>query len=172
MKKFLIGIALAGACVVSVPTIAQGESFAVYYIDMQEIITLSPQGKKAKHELELKIKAAENKLKKLADGINKLKKELSSPLLNQKTKKQKENELQMKIMEFRQVKQESEQKIAEFQKKLTATIVEKVFKIVGNYRKEHKLPMVVEKNEGGIISANPKYDITKNILKILNKQGK
>jgi len=150
----------------------KAQSFAVYYIDMQKIINESPQGKKAKQELESKIKAAESKLKKLADEINALKKELSSPLINEKGKQKKENELQMKIIEFRQLKQESEQMVAKLQKKLTAKIVEDVFKVVEKYRKDHNLPMVVERNEGGIIAADPKYDITDKILKVFSKMGK
>ncbi|SNR61236.1 OmpH family outer membrane protein [Desulfurobacterium atlanticum] len=172
MRKFLAAATCAVVFSLGFVNTVRAENFAVYYIDMQKIINESPQGKKAKQELESKIKAAESKLKKLADEINALKKELSSPLFNDSTKKKKENELQMKIMEFRQLKQESEQMVAELQKKLTAKIVEDVFKVVAKYRKEHHLPMVVERNEGGIIAADPKYDITDKILKVFSKQGK
>ncbi|WP_457568114.1 OmpH family outer membrane protein [Desulfurobacterium sp.] len=151
---------------------AKAGNFAIYYIDMQKIVNESPQGKKAKAELESKIKTAESKLKKLAKEIEQLKKDLSSPLISEKTKQEKENEIQTKILQYRQLQQESQKLLSQLQRELTSKIVEDVFRVVKKYRQKHNIPMIVEKNEAGIISADPRYDITEKILKLYSREGK
>ncbi|WP_456397501.1 OmpH family outer membrane protein [Desulfurobacterium sp.] len=172
IKKLLI--AVVGACVIfGMGTFkAKAASFAVYYIDMQKILNESFQGKKAKTELESKIKEANSKLKKLQDEIEQIKKELSSPLISKKMKQEKENEIQTKILQYRQIQQESQKLLTQLQRELTSKIVNDVFKIVKQYRKAHHIPMIVEKNEAGIISADPKYDLTDKILKLYSRAGK
>ncbi|WP_457569395.1 OmpH family outer membrane protein [Desulfurobacterium sp.] len=171
-KKLLI--TMVGVCVIfGMGTFkAKAGDFAVYYIDMQKIINESPQGKKAKTELESKIQKAESKLKKLAQEIEQIKKDLSSPLISQKTKQEKENEIQTKILQYRQLQQESQKLLSQLQRELTSKIVDDVFKVVKQYRKTHHIPMIVEKNEAGIISADPKYDLTDKILKLYSRAGK
>ncbi|WP_297446300.1 OmpH family outer membrane protein [Desulfurobacterium sp.] len=175
MEKFkkLILTLIGTFIIIGVGTVkAKANSFAVYYIDMQKLINESPQGKKAKTELEAEIKKAESQLKKLAKEIEQLKKELSSPLISQKTKQQKETEIQTKILQYKQLQQKSQKMLSKFERELTAKILKDVFKIVEKYRKEHNIPMIVEKNEAGIISADPKYDLTDKILKLYSRPGK
>ena len=62
--------------------------------------------------------------------------------------------------------------IANLEKQYTTEIIKEVVNLINNYQKEKKIPMIVEMREAGIIAADPKYDLTKTIIKLYNEQAK
>jgi len=150
---------------------AQSSQFAVYYVDMQKIVNESAKGKQAKSLLEAKIAKAKKKIQALQKEIEKIKKELSSPALSKEAKEKKETELQQKIRELQRYQQDAQIEIANLEKKYTFEIISEAVKVIKAYQKEHKIPMIVEAREAGIIAADPKYDLTDTIIKLYNQQA-
>jgi len=150
---------------------AQSSHFAVYYVDMQKIVNESAKGKQAKSLLEAKIAKAKKKIQALQKEIEKIKKELSSPALSKEAKEKKETELQQKIRELQRYQQDAQIEIANLEKKYTFEIISEAVKVIKAYQKEHKIPMIVEAREAGIIAADPKYDLTDTIIKLYNQQA-
>ncbi|ADY73743.1 outer membrane chaperone Skp (OmpH) [Desulfurobacterium thermolithotrophum DSM 11699] len=148
------------------------QQFAVYYVNMQEIINNSNKGKQAKAILESKITKAREEIKKREKEINKLKEELKSPVLSAQAKTDKERQLQQKIRDLRRFRQDAQIEIANLEKQYTMEIINEVVKLINNYRKEKNIPMIVEVREAGVITADPKYDLTQTIIKLYNKQAR
>ncbi len=150
----------------------QIQQFVIYYVNIQEIINESDKGKQAKAILESKITKAREEIKKREQEINKLKEELKSPVLSAQAKADKETQLQQKIRDLQRYRQDMQIEIANLEKQYTTEIVKEVVNLISNYQKEKKIPMIVEIREAGIIAADPKYDLTKTIIKLYNKQAK
>ncbi len=150
---------------------AQNQQFAVYYVDMQRIVNESAKGKQAKSLLEAKIAKARRKIESLQKEIEKIKKDLSSPVLSKEAKEQKETELQQKIREFRRFQQDAQIEIANLEKKYTYEIINEAVKVIKNYQKDHRIPMIIEAREAGIIAADPRYDLTEKIIKLYDQQA-
>jgi outer membrane protein len=167
----VIGLAL-GAPTVGFPAEKKAEStFAVYFVDMQRIVNDSVKGKQAKSLLEAKIAKAKKKIKAIEQEINQIKKELQSPALSKDAKAKKETELQKKIRELQRYQQDAQIEIANLEKKYTFEIISEAVKVIKNYQKSHKIPMIVEAREAGIIAADPKYDLTDKIIKLYDQQA-
>jgi len=153
------------------PVKAQNSHFAVYYVDMQKIVNESAKGKQAKSLLEAKIAKAKKKIQALQQEIERIKKELSSPALSKEAKEKKETELQQKIRELQRYQQDAQIEIANLEKKYTFEIISEAVKIIKEYQKSHKIPMIVEAREAGIIAADPRYDLTETIIKLYDQQA-
>ncbi len=152
---------------------ARSETFSIYYVNMQKILNNSAKGKQAKSILESKVREVQEKIKRMQQEIENLKKELSSnPVLSAKARTEKENQLQQKIRDLQRFQQDSRAEIANLERQYTYQIINDVVKLIDNYRKENNIPYIVEKSEAGIISADPKYDITDKIIKIYDSQVK
>ena len=151
---------------------AKAENFAIYYVNMQKILNNSAKGKQAKSILESKVREVQEKIKRMQQEIENLKKELSSPVLSAKARTEKENQLQQKIRDLQRFQQDSRADIANLERQYTYQIINDVVKLINNYRKEQNIPYIVEKSEAGIVSADPKYDITDKIIKLYDSQVK
>jgi outer membrane protein len=172
MKRFSILMGLSFAIIVMSLRPASASGFAIYFVNMQEVINQSVKGKQARSILESKVSTYREKIDKMRADIDKIKKELSSPILSQQSKTEKENKLQEKIADLQRFEQDARIDISNLERQYTQEIVMDVLKIIEKYRKEHKIPMIVEKNEAGILSADPKYDLTKTIIKLYDEQAK
>ncbi|NIA10812.1 MAG: OmpH family outer membrane protein, partial [Nitrospiraceae bacterium] len=151
---------------------AVASTFSLYFVDMQKVINQSTKGKQARNILESKVATYRQKIENMNTEIQKIKQELSNPILSQKSKTEDENKLQEKIADLQKFEQDAKIDISNLERQYTQEIVVDVLKIVDRYRKQNKIPMIVEKNEAGILSADPRYDLTDTIIKIYNKQVK
>ena len=150
----------------------EAKSFTVYYVDLQEVLMESNKGKQAKAVIKSKIQTFRKELDKLKKEIQQIQNELKSPVLSKKARTEKENLLQQKILTYQQKQQEAQQQIAELEDKYTREILDEVVKLIRKYRKEKNIPMIVDKRTAGIISADPKYDLTKTIINLYNRESK
>ena len=58
------------------------------------------------------------------------------------------------------------------EKQYTMGILKEIDKLIKEYRKKNNIPMIVELRGAGIIDADPKYDLTDEIIKLYNGQSK
>ncbi|WP_163328165.1 OmpH family outer membrane protein [Desulfurobacterium thermolithotrophum] len=168
----LFSLVTGGSSLAAKEKTSKQQQFAVYYVNMQEIINNSNKGKQAKTILESKITKAREEIKKREKEINKLKEELKSPVLSAQAKTDKERQLQQKIRDLQRFRQDAQIEIANLEKQYTMEIINEVVKLINNYRKEKNIPMIVEVREAGIITADPKYDLTQTIIKLYNKKAR
>jgi len=178
MKKALVllttlSLLTGGSALAAKGEVSQKEqAFAVYYVDVQKILNESNKGKQARAILESKIAQANEKIKQMEEEIKKLKEELKSPVLSQQAKTEKENQLQQKIRDLQRFKQDIQVEVMNLEKQYTMEILKEIDKLIKEYRKKNNIPMIVELRGAGIIDADPKYDLTDEIIKLYNGQSK
>lgn len=177
MKRLIVAVTLfslvtGGDAVAAKDKGAQTQQFVVYYVNMQEVINESNKGQQAKAILQSKVAKVREEIKKKEESIKKLEEELKSPILSAQAKADKETQLQQEELDLKRYRQDKEIEISNLEKQYTVEIIKDVVNVVSNYQKEKKIPMIVESREAGIIAADPRYDLTKTIIKLYNQQSK
>lgn len=150
---------------------AKKQQFVVYYVDMQRIINESLKGKQAKKLIEAKIQNAKKKIDEMRKEINKIKQDLQNPVISKQEKDKKEDLLQQKIRDLQRFQQDTQLEVMRLERKYTSELLKEIVKLIQDYQKKEKLPMIVDVREAGIIAADPKYDLTDKIIKLYDQQA-
>jgi len=165
------GILLVAALVMAVfagTSLAEGLRVAV--IDMNKVLNESAAGKAAKKKMEARyeelkkaIDAKQEEARKIKDEIDKQK-----VMLGKEKLKEKEDALQAKINELRQMTQEGEQEMQARQAEFTREVLKSVEGKVEMVVKAEKFDLVLEKT-AGVIHFNPSMDISSRVLALVNE---
>jgi outer membrane protein len=168
------GIILAAALITAVfagTSLAEGLRVAV--IDMNKILNESDAGKVAKkkmearyEELKKKIDVTQEEARKIKDDIDKQK-----VMLGKEKLKEKEDALQAKINELREMTQQGEQEMQSRQAEFTREVLKSVETKIDIVVKADKFDLVLEKT-AGVIYSNPSMDISSRVLALVNEPGK
>ena len=141
----------------------------VKYINVDEILNNSNSGKiiinklKKQNDINLdKITITENEIKKENDEITKLKNIITDEEFNNKLVI-----LKKKIDNFNILKNKLSNEINEFKKKEIKIFFEKINPIIQKYMEQNSIAIIIDKKN--IFVARSDYDITKEILDLINK---
>ena len=144
----------------------------IAFIDINYIINNSSKGKKILSNLEKvdeknrnELDLLQKKIKEENEEIKKIKNIVSKEELNKKIENHKKN-----IENFNKKRSALSKSLMDLKKKQTFEIVKQIGPIVEKYMKEKSIDVVL-KNETLYISKS-NYDITKEILEIVNKEIK
>ena len=143
-----------------------------HFLDFKLILNESTAGKKAqdslKSRLEKGIQNLQAKEKSIQAEEAKIisQKKLSKP----EEYKKKVNSLRSKVSKLQKERNQLLQSTAEQRAKARKTLLKNLNPIIEKYMKDNKIRMVIDKK--GILLADQDYDITKQILEILNKELK
>jgi outer membrane protein len=168
------GIILAAAAIAAVfagTSLAEGLRVAV--IDVNKILNDSEAGQAAKKKMEARyeelkktIDAKQEEARKIKDEIDKQK-----VMVGKEKLKEKEDALQAKINELRQLTQDGEREMQTRQAELTRDVLKSVEVKVDIVVKADKLDLVLEKS-AGVVHFNESMDITQRVLALVNGDGK
>ena len=165
------GILLVATLVTAIfagTSLAEGLRVAV--IDMNKVLNDSAAGQAAKKKME----ARYEELKKGIDGkqeeARKIKDEIDKQkvMLGKEKLKEKEDALQAKINELRQMTQEGEQEMQARQAEFTREVLKSVEAKIEIVVKAEKFDLVLEKT-AGVIHFNPSMDISSRVLALVNE---
>ncbi|MGB9668230.1 MAG: OmpH family outer membrane protein [Thermosulfidibacteraceae bacterium] len=139
-------------------------------VDFQRIVLESPEGQKAKAQLENEIMAKRKELDAMKAEVDKLKKELETmgSSLSDSARAEKEEQYRRKLKEFQIALEEAQNTIMKRESEITQTLVTKFLADIQNYAKVNGYTLVFERG-GRIIYAAPELDISDNILKIITQ---
>jgi len=168
------GIILVAALVTAVfAGTSLAEGLRVGVIDMNKILNDSEAGQAAKKKMEARyeelkktIDAKQEEARKIKDEIDKQK-----VMLGKEKLKEKEDALQAKINELRQLTQEGEQEMQTRQAEFTREVLKSVEGKIDIVVKAEKLDLLLEKT-AGVIHFNPSMDISARVLALVNEAGK
>ncbi len=147
------------------------EKFA--YVDVQKIMNESKTGKKLKKEIEKSIKTYEKRFQDLQKKIESLQKQLESPVLSEKGKEKKKEEIRKLQRQFVQLQMEAEQKLNQKKAQAEKKMVDDLRKIVKKYSDKKGIDIVFFGGlQNGILYADKSIDITLDILKLYNISSK
>ena len=144
----------------------------VYFIDYSKVMNESIAGKKAQETLK---KLLNSSNKKLNDTAKKLKEE-ENKIIGQKNVlskddyKKKADELRKKVFALNKDREKSIKNIATKRKKAGDEMLKNLNPILGNYMEDNNITVVIDKKH--VLMGNKKFEITSQIIEILNKNLK
>ena len=142
----------------------------VGYINLQETLVETKAGKAAKKKLETE---KEEKQKQVNDKREKLKADAEAlekqrGVLKPEALAKKERDLQEDYAALQQLFMQLQQDLAKQEAQLTREIFNQASSIIQDIAKRDGYHMIVEKNEGAVLWADPTLDITKEVNKRLD----
>lgn len=143
-----------------------------HFLDFKLILNESTAGKKAQNSLKSRLEKGIQNLQAKEKSIQAeeakiiSQKKLSKP----EEYKKKVNSLRSKVSKLQKERNQLLQSTAEQRAKARKTLLKNLNPIIEKYMKDNKIRMVMDKK--GILLADQDYDITKQILEILNKELK
>jgi outer membrane protein len=170
VKAWGAAAVLAAAMMVPGPVRAEGPKVAV--IDVNKILNESAAGKTAKkkiedryEELKKRIEEKQSEAKKIKDEIDKQK-----ILLGKEKLKEKEDALNGKVAELRQMTQEAEKEMQTRQGEQTREVLKIVEVQLEKMVAAEKIDLVLDRAQGGVVHFNPALDITDRVLEMVDKE--
>ena len=144
----------------------------VYFIDYSKVMNESTAGKKAQGYLK---NLLNNSNKKFNDTAKKLKEEENKIIgqknaLSKEEYKKKADALRKKVFELNKGRDKLIRDVAVKRKKAGDEMLKKLNPILGKYMEENNIPVVIDKKN--VLMGNKKFEITSQIIEILNKEFK
>ena len=144
----------------------------VYFIDYSKVMNESTAGKKAQDYLKNLLNNSNKKFndtaKKLKDEENKIISQKNA--LSKEEYKKKADALRKKVFELNKGRDKLIRDVAAKRKKAGDEMLKKLNPILGKYMEENNIPVVIDKKN--VLMGNKKFEITSQIIEILNKEFK
>ena len=144
----------------------------VYFIDYSRVMNESAAGKKAQNFLKNLLNDSSKKFndtaKKLKDEENKIIGQKNA--LSKEEYKKKADALRKKVFELNKGRDNLLRDVAAKRKKAGDEMLKKLNPILGKYMEENNISVVIDKKN--VLMGNKKFEITSQIIEILNNQFK
>lgn len=168
------GIILAAALVAAIfagTSLAEGLRVAV--IDMNKVLNDSDAGLAAKKKMEARYEELKKTIDVKQEEARKIKEEIDKQkvMLGKEKLKEREDALQAKVNELRQLTQEGEREMQTRQAELTREVLKSVETKIEVVVKADKLDLVLEKS-AFVVHHNESMDITPRVLALVNADSK
>jgi outer membrane protein len=170
-KTGIIVAAAAVAMVFAGTSLAEGLRVAV--IDVNKILNDSKAGQAAKKKMEARYEELKKTIDAKQEEARKIKEEIDKQkvMVGKEKLKEREDALQAKLNELRQLTQEGEREMQARQGELTREVLKSVEAKVDDVVKAEKLDLVLEKS-AGVIHFSASMDITPRVLALVDADGK
>ena len=144
----------------------------IYFIDYSKVMNQSIAGKKAQDYLK---NFLNNSNKKFNDTAKKLKSEENKIIgqknaLSKEEYKKKADTLRKKVFELNKEREKSLREVATKRKKAGDEMLKNLNPLLGKYMKENNIAVVIDKKN--VLMGDKKFEITSQIIEILNKEFK
>ena len=154
--------------VMAVLAIGANASATTYaYVDLQKAMETVKDGSTAKAKLEKEFNEKKKMIQNREEEIKKMTAEYQKKQLVMSNDKRMEEEqkIQKKMMEYREIVQQSEMQMQKRQMELTQPIIDNLRSVVAELAAKEKYDLVYEKNQSGIFYASNAKDITTDAIK-------
>lgn len=162
---------LAGAQNVSAEVGAKADQ-PIYVVDMQRIINESVIGKAARNNVEEEIKKKRVVLDKSKLEVDKIKEEIEkqSSLLSPDALEVKKELLAKKQRDFDRAFQDQREDIARKNNESMLKVVGQIEEVIKELAAKNNYKFVMEKDLRVVVFVNEKYDISSEVIKVLNTE--
>lgn len=178
MKKWLgvLGSVMVVVLAIGVP--AGAAELKVGVVEPQKVLEKTKAGQKVKDKLEEYQKSAQKMLDIDGEELKKIQEDFvkQGSILSPEAKKDKEEALRRKEMEYQRKFQQLNQDFQVKKKELLEEFSKSLEQTVRGIAEKEKISLVVEKSDNGpvslVIYSNPSLDLTDRVIKELDKGGK
>lgn len=170
-KAGIILVAAAVAAVFAGTSLAEGLRVAV--IDVNKILNESEAGQAAKKKMEARYEELKKSIDVKQEEARKIKEEIDKQkvMLGKEKLKEKEDALQAKVNELRQLTQDGEKEMQSRQGEQTREVLKIIEVHLDAVVKAEKLDLVLERS-AGVVHFAESLDITRRVLDLVNKTPK
>lgn len=151
---------------------AMGADIKIAVVDLQKALQSVDSGKSAKSTLEKEfnekkksLQAEEESIKKMTEDFKK-----QAAVLSEEAKGRKQNEIQERLIKYRELFSKSQFEIQNRERQLTEPIIGKLRGIVSDLGNKQGYTIILEKNENSVLFSQPKDDLTEEVIKSFNKK--
>lgn len=157
----------------SISSLASPAEFKVALVDLQRALQTVDSGKKARATLEKEFNEKKKKLEAEEESIKKMGEEFKkqSLVLSEEAKIKKQNELQERLIKYRELFSKAQLEIQSRERELTEPIVKRLKSIVEELGKSKGYSLIFEKNENGVLYSLSQDDLTEEVIKVFNKKN-
>ena len=170
MKRISLLITFIVVVVFTVPAFAADVKVGV--LDLMKVIDLSEAGKKAKTEMNAKIKAAEAEVKKEQDKLLAMKADIEkqAPMLSPTALAEKQRNYEDKLLDFKRKLQDYEYELQSKDFELAQVILTQTKDIIDKIGKEEGYTIILERTNSAVLYFPSSVDITEKVIKEMNKK--
>lgn len=161
MKR--ISVLIVALLVLAVPAFAQ----KIGYVDLQRALNLSKAGVAAKQQMTEEVQKYEGEFKVKQDEVLKMKADLEkqAALLSDTARAEREREYQRRVTDLQRFQQDIQEDLQRKDAEFTGRIINELFEVMQTVGSEAGYTMIIEKNEGAIVYADPAFDLTDELIK-------
>lgn len=170
MRALLVMVMALG--VFASPLMGAAAEIKIAIVDLQKALQSVDEGKKAKSQLEKEFNEKKKQLQAEEESIKKMTEEFKkqSLVLSDDAKGRKQNEIQERLMKYRELFGKSQFDIQNRERSLTEPIIGKLRTIVEELGKNQGYTLILEKNENGVLFSKQQDDLTEEVIKSFNKK--
>lgn len=141
-------------------------------VDLQKALQSVESGKKAKSTLEKEFNEKKKQLQAEEEAIKKMTEEFKkqSLVLSDEAKARKQNEIQERLVKYRELFGKSQFDIQNRERQLTEPIISRLKGIVEDFGQKQGYTIILEKNENNVLFSLKKDDLTEEVIKLFNKK--
>jgi outer membrane protein len=171
MKKLVV-LVLVGLGLIAAPVMAQAQKIG--YVDLQKALNLSAAGKEAKEKIKAKVQGYDAEVQQRQEELKKLKEDLEKQamLLSEEARNAKERDYQQKVKDYQRFTKDIQETLQQTDADLTRKILESLLKVVQDVGKKSDYTIILEKTESSLVYADESIDITDQVIKAFDNQGK
>ena len=161
MKK--ISVIVLALLFLALPAFAQ----KIGYVDLQRALNVSTAGVAAKQQMTEEVQKYEGEFKAKQDEVLQMKADLEkqAALLSESARAEREREYQRRVTDLQRFQQDIQEDLQRKDAEYTCQIINELFEIMQTVGSEAGYTMIIEKNEGAIVYADPEFDLTDELIK-------
>lgn len=162
----------AAAVVIGLAGGVEAAATRIGYVDVQKVLVRSVAGMAAREQLEREAAPMRKDLDTRRTEIEKLREELEKKglVLSADAKREKEENLQRRVRDFRRVAEDLEKELQRKEQVLTQRILQEVTTLIERVGKERGYLLIVEKRSAGVIYGDAEADVTEEIIKLYDQE--
>lgn len=142
-------------------------------VDLQKALQSVESGRKAKSTLEREFNDKKKQLQAEEEAIKKMSEDFKkqSMVLSDEAKNRKQQEIQERLVKYRELFGKSQFDIQNRERQLTEPIITKLKGIVDDMGQKQGYTIILEKNDNNVLFSQPKDDLTEDVIKTFNKKN-
>jgi outer membrane protein len=173
MRPTIAAAAVAIGSLLWAGTAPAEEPVRIAFVDMQKSLNESKSGKKALGELQKLMEERKNGLQRQKEALEKKKDELDKQglLLNEETRKSRENEIRTLERDYSRTLSDLKEEFGRRESEYTDGIRKDLLKVIEKIGKEGGFTLVLEKQYSAILYAPASIDLTETLIKRYDADG-
>ncbi len=159
------------AVLISAPAVYSADVAKIGIIDFQQIVEESEPGKQAKAEINAQGSKMQAELKRKADDLKEMEKQLErdSLVTSQEKQEQNQRDFRIKLNDFKGLQKKYEQNLQRLQKKIIGQLQKDVFLLAKEIGKKEGYQLILEST--GVLYVPKSLNITDRVIAEYNKKG-